>query len=444
MHSCDIRIALFAGWYFPNSVGGTEAYVQALAQDLTAYGYNVCVVVPSVDEQEHHYEHNGTTVYRYPVEEKPSRRDLRNGEPPEHFDRFKHWLETWRPDVIHFHSVNTNVGMHHVRAIKALRIPLILTAHVAGLVCPRGSLMRWGKVSCDGVFSKYRCSACCLQNRGLPKPIAWPVSLLSSGSLLEGVPGRFGRMLHYTYGLQQAFDHTKEIIGLADHIVVVCKWLQDMLERNGVDRQKIVLSRHGLPVHYLTGYSEDQRSDTVIRIGYLGRFAPLKGADVLVDAFRQIPRDIPIELHLWGTVMPGDMAYLDGIRNRIAADPRIQYCGPLTDEHRHDVLSTWHAMAVPSLAWETGPLVVLEAFAAGIPVLGSRIGGIAELTEHGTSGLLVAPDDVEAWQQAMMKFYESTLSEHQWQVPPVRHSHEVASDMSRLYEAVLSPQHGRA
>jgi glycosyltransferase involved in cell wall biosynthesis len=245
-------------------------------------------------------------------------------------------------------------------------------------------------------------------------------------------------MLHFTYRLQQAFNRIMELIGLVDHIVVVCKWLQEMLERNGVDQRKIVLSRHGLPAHYLTGYPEDQRSDTVIRIGYLGRFAPLKGVDVLVEAFRKLPRDIPIELHLWGVL--GNMACLNGIKQQIEADPRIHYFGPLTDEHRHDVLSTWHAMAVPSLSWETGPLVVLEAFAAGVPVLGSNLGGIAELVEHRKSGLLISSGDVAAWKLVLMEFYQLTLSGHLWQFPAVRPSREVAIDMSRLYKAALSAQ----
>lgn len=433
------RIALLADWYYPTSVGGTEAYVQALAQDLTAIGYDVCVVAPSVDGQEHSYEHNGTTVYRYP-EEKTAQPHLDKEEPSRSFDHFTRWLETWRPDLVHFHTLNTNTGLHQAHAIKARGLPTALTVHIANLMCRRGTFLRWGTISCDGVFSKYRCSACCLQMRGLPKPLAWPVSVLSSTSLLETVHGRIGRVLRHTYRVQETFNSTMSFIDLMDDIVVVRKKLQEVLAQNGVDRRKIAFSRHGLPAQYLTGYPTDQRSDTIFRIGYLGRFTSSKGIHVLVEAFRQLPRDIPIELHLWGTATPGDIAYLAEIKQQIEGDPRIQYRGSLTDEHRHDVLSTWHAMAVPSLVWETGPLVVLEAFAAGIPILGSNIGGIAELTEHRKSGLLVELDNVEAWKQAMLEFYELTVSGRPWHVPPVRPSHEVASDMSRLYEAALSAQ----
>lgn len=431
------RIALLAGWYYPTTVGGTEAYVQALAQDLGAVGYEVCVVAPSVDEEEYYYEYNGITVFRYPIEKNPSIHDLHIGKPPRYLENFNLWLEKWRPDLVHFHSVNRNIGVHHARAIKAKGISIVLTAHVVGLICQRGTLKRWGSTPCDGVFSKYRCSACCMQNRGLPKPLAWPVSVLSSTSLLEGVPGRIGRMLHYTNRVQETFNSTMRFIDLADYIVVVSEGLKEVLELNGVDQRKIVFSRHGLPAHYLTGYPTGQRSDTTVRIGYLGRFAPSKGVHVLVEAFQQVPRDISIELHLWGTAMPGDVAYLNEIKQQVKADPRIHYRGPLTDEHRHDVLGSWHGMAVPSLVWETGPLVVLEAFAAGIPVLGSKLGGIAEQTEHQKRGLLIPPGDVAAWKQALVDFYQLTLSKHTWQFSAVRPSREVAIDMSRLYTEAM-------
>ena len=58
-------------------------------------------------------------------------------------------------------------------------------------------------------------------------------------------------------------------------------------------------------------------------------------------------------------------------------------------------------VAIPSQLLETGPLVVYEAFAAGVPVIGSRLGGIAELVTDGIDGLLVEADDPDAWSAAI-------------------------------------------
>ena len=54
-----------------------------------------------------------------------------------------------------------------------------------------------------------------------------------------------------------------------------------------------------------------------------------------------------------------------------------------------DRLSRYHVVAVPSQWMETGPLVILESFAAGVPVIGSALGGIADKVDDGVSGLLL-------------------------------------------------------
>jgi glycosyltransferase involved in cell wall biosynthesis len=51
---------------------------------------------------------------------------------------------------------------------------------------------------------------------------------------------------------------------------------------------------------------------------------------------------------------------------------------------------------------ETGPLVVPEAMSAGVPVIGSARGGIPAFIRDGVDGILVAPDDVDAWAEAML------------------------------------------
>ena len=58
-------------------------------------------------------------------------------------------------------------------------------------------------------------------------------------------------------------------------------------------------------------------------------------------------------------------------------------------------------MVLPSLWWENAPLVVLEARAAGLPVICSGIGGMAEMVAHGTTGLHVPPGDPRALAEAM-------------------------------------------
>ncbi|MDP9171223.1 MAG: glycosyltransferase, partial [Acidobacteriota bacterium] len=98
-------------------------------------------------------------------------------------------------------------------------------------------------------------------------------------------------------------------------------------------------------------------------------------------------------------------------------------------------------LAVPSQWLETGPLVVLEAFAAGTPVLGSDLGGIAELVRDGVDGVLVKPaGSVAAWAQAMRRLcgQPELLIRLRAGIRPPRHTREVALEMMPVYRNALA------
>ena len=99
----------------------------------------------------------------------------------------------------------------------------------------------------------------------------------------------------------------------------------------------------------------------------------------------------------------------------------------------------YDVVAVPSQWLETGPLVVMEAFAAGVPVLGSNLGGIAELVRHGTDGLLVTPRSVEAWRIALETVCEdrALLERLRAGIREPRSMAEVSHDMSKLYGRLI-------
>ena len=85
---------------------------------------------------------------------------------------------------------------------------------------------------------------------------------------------------------------------------------------------------------------------------------------------------------------------------------------------------------------ETGPLVVLESFAAGVPVLGSDLGGIAEWITHDHDGLLLAHDSTEVWSKAIQRIADEpgVLSRFRSNIQPPRSMREVAMDMLGIYQ----------
>jgi glycosyltransferase involved in cell wall biosynthesis len=90
---------------------------------------------------------------------------------------------------------------------------------------------------------------------------------------------------------------------------------------------------------------------------------------------------------------------------------------------------------------ETGPLVVLESFAAGVPVIGSALGGIADKVRHDVDGLLVDPfASVDAWTSALLRCVDEPglLARLRANVAAPRSMRDVARDMSAIYERLAS------
>jgi glycosyltransferase involved in cell wall biosynthesis len=143
-----------------------------------------------------------------------------------------------------------------------------------------------------------------------------------------------------------------------------------------------------------------------------------------------------MELHLYGvTQSAGDDRYWNMLKGLAADDPRITFLPPVPHDEVIALLRRYHLLGVPSRWLETGPLVVLEAFAAGTPVIGSNLGGIADSVRDQRDGLLLAPEDVQAWANAFRRCAVDRhfLADLRKGVKPPRRVAEVAREMAQLY-----------
>ncbi|MEO8520651.1 MAG: glycosyltransferase [Acidobacteriota bacterium] len=112
-----------------------------------------------------------------------------------------------------------------------------------------------------------------------------------------------------------------------------------------------------------------------------------KGAHVLLEAARLLKGEV--EVHLYGdtTVFPDYVATL----RRLASELPVTFHGRFERAAAPGVYGGLDALAVPSLWPENSPLVIHEAFMHGVPVIGARMGGIADLIRHDVNGLLAEP-----------------------------------------------------
>jgi glycosyltransferase involved in cell wall biosynthesis len=145
------------------------------------------------------------------------------------------------------------------------------------------------------------------------------------------------------------------------------------------------------------------------RIGVIGRIEPEKGQMEFVKAARLLVRSLP-ECHfvVVGAPLFGGFRYLDRVLEASRGLP-IQFLGWQRDVAA--VLSTLDLLVVPSGSSDAAPRVILEAFAAGVPVVAFPSGGIPEIIRDRTNGFLAAastPDALASEIHAVLRLDQCT------------------------------------
>jgi glycosyltransferase involved in cell wall biosynthesis len=114
---------------------------------------------------------------------------------------------------------------------------------------------------------------------------------------------------------------------------------------------------------------------------------------LLVEAFRALqPRGRPVELHINGG-LEARPDYVSRLRRLAGGDERIHLHGRFDNVRAAEILSGLDVAVVPSIWYENSPLAIMEAHAAGTPVVTAALGGMAELVRDGVDGLHFAPAD---------------------------------------------------
>jgi glycosyltransferase involved in cell wall biosynthesis len=197
---------------------------------------------------------------------------------------------------------------------------------------------------------------------------------------------------------------------LGDAAAIVCvsdslaEQMVDRLPREFADRVRVV--GNGVDARQFSPRTASPDGiDRVapLRIVFMGRVIPRKGADVLIRAAADLP-DADAEILIIGRPGFAPDAPLSGYESdlrRLAATSAIpvRFEGFTARPELPDLLRTADVFVVPSRWPDPAPLTVGEALATGLPVVASRIGGIPELV--GDAGVLVAPDDPGALAAAL-------------------------------------------
>jgi glycosyltransferase involved in cell wall biosynthesis len=435
-----MRIVQALGWYFPDSLGGTEVYVAALASRLRARGHHVQVAAPEPGlDAARAYEHDHVPVYRYPISVHPSRAEARAQRTVRGAEQFHRWLSQEHPDVVHVHTFVTGLGIHEIEAARAAGARVIVTTHAAslGFVCERGTLLHLGERLCDGLVGTAKCSACALQQRGVPLVLANTLSHVpaAAASLARNLPGRVGTALAYPALIADNVRMQQRTYAAVSAFVVLSEWAANVLIANGAPADKVVVNRLGIRTLNGSPYRPPRAPGPVVA-GFIGRAEPIKGLDVAVRAIRALDSGIDVRLHVIAPAASArERAFLAACRAAAGSDPRITFEDGVAPEQVGQRLAGIDLLLCPSRAVEGGPTIAIEALAAGVPVVGAALPALTEIVIDRVNGRLHPPGDAEALAAVLREVAADPSLVDRWRTTPyrARTMDDVAADYLELY-----------
>jgi glycosyltransferase involved in cell wall biosynthesis len=346
-----VRILLVSD-FIPPTPGGMESHVTRLGEALMERGHEIAVVSgtaqPDLLPDGATVEFAPTILSRVPwVFENGARQYLPQYPDPVFGREVRRMAESWKPDIIHAH------GMCAFSSYWRDAPPLVVTLHDHGLRCPKRTLLR-GMAEC----SRGRGMRCitCGGDQAAAKRI--PLAAMMGWSVPHLVA------------------HTRKFIAVSHSVA-------ERVTETGIPTSKVQVIPNFID---MGDKVPGAGSDTPTAI-YVGPDTNHKGRSVAIAAFSRLPP---------GT---GNLALVGG-GAEVGIDG-VSSLGYLRGAALWEQYRRASVALVPSVWPEPCPTVALEAMAFGLPVIGSRIGGIPDLVEDGHSGFLVPPNNPERLAESM-------------------------------------------
>jgi glycosyltransferase involved in cell wall biosynthesis len=196
----------------------------------------------------------------------------------------------------------------------------------------------------------------------------------------------------------------------AHRVVAVCEPFARRLERHGVPRERIRIQHNSVPpfappsAEAVARVRQAMGNPAVRLILAVGRFSHEKGHSDLLRAASLLRRTGP---HDWRIVLVGDgpeSANLRSLTNSLGLENEVVFAGQQADVAPYYALAA--ILALPSHS-EGSPNVVLEAMAAGVPVVATAVGGVPEILSHDQTGLITSPQDPQAMADGLRRLLDS-------------------------------------
>jgi glycosyltransferase involved in cell wall biosynthesis len=261
-----------------------------------------------------------------------------------------------KPDIVHLNNIRHHLTPSILYPMKSSNIPVVWTLHDYQLICPNISFLAAGKV-CE------RCKK---------RKYFWPaISRCKKGSFLASTMA----------AIEHSFQIITKVYGCVDAFICPTDFLKNKYEEYGFYEQKLTVLNH-----FIDSDSDSMNAGAGDYVLYIGRLSEEKGLITLIDA---VAKEGSCKLKI-----VGNGSFRDKLSEYVELKhlkERVELVGYKTRIEVMEIIKKCKFLVIPSEWYEVSGLVILEAYACGKPVIGSRIGGIPENIQDGETGYLFEP-----------------------------------------------------
>jgi glycosyltransferase involved in cell wall biosynthesis len=299
----------------------------------------------------------------------------------------------FRPEIVHVHNFFPTLTPSVYDACRGAGVPVVQTLHNYRLMCANGLLFREGHV----------CTECL--GRTFPLPAIRHGCYRDSRLGSAAVAAMIGiHRIRNTW------------IQRVDRFIALTEFARGLFATEaGIPREKIAVKPNAAPDPGLGdgcgGYAL-----------YVGRFSREKGIEIVLEAATR-ESGLGIALRVAGS------GPLQAKVEAAQSAGRLEYVGWQDPDGVRRLMLQARVLLIPSLCFEGLPMVVPEAFGAGLPIIASRIGALATLVEDGANGLLVEPGNPAALASAVRRIASDGRLES-----------ELRRGARQTYEALYRPE----
>ena len=275
-----------------------------------------------------------------------------------------------RPDVAYVLHFLRKLSPSLLVGLKRAGVPIVVRLSDYQMFCPQAHFVRRGEV----------CTRC-LGGSVFPAAAYGCVRSSRIVSLLDGLATTYHRWRRF-------FD-------LIDLFIVTNPFAQQVAQQAGISAERLVCLPTPVDLRDVAPKSADERRDVLV---YVGRLDPIKGVETLIAAFSRLRTRREFRgyrLIFCGEGEPDYEAHLHDLCRTTGSTESVEFRGKVSRSEVFQILGEVRASIVPSAWFENFPNAVLESFAAGTPVVATRLGSLEAMVEEGVTGTLFRREDAE-------------------------------------------------